>query len=303
MGRNRHLNKAREVKNDEFYTQLVDIEEELKHYTAHFKGKVVYCNCDDPRVSNFFHYFKENFERLELKKLIASCYSDIPPLAVEESQPAVFIEYDGGDVNIKQLKGDGDFRKSESLAFLDESDIVVTNPPFSLFRAHLAQVMAHKKSFLTIGHLTVLALKEPFALFRNQEIWLGVNRYDLDFIVSREPLVTKPVTARWYTNMDSGVPIPRVVLTEKYSQENYRKYDNCDAINVDAIKEIPIDYDGVIGVPITFLDKLNYNQFEIIGQLSGKEGIAGIPYDGRPFGLLDGKPAFARILIKHKRES
>lgn len=290
MSLNRNLQKAMEDKNDEFYTQLEDIEKELKHYKSHFKDKVVYCNCDDPRVSNFFHYFSYNFEHLGLKKLITTCYKnqDLGFFSKHDKESAIALIYEGEkdngrvptieNIGITELKEDGDFRSSEAVEFLQEADIVVTNPPFSLFREYVAQLVEYDKKFLIIGNFNSVTYKEIFPLFQESKIWLGHNIGVHEFAI---PFNTPKKTGQrvdengikyqkfgniaWFTNLDIAKRHEELILYKKYDPDKYPKYDNCDAIEVGKVSEIPIDYNGVIGVPITFLDKHNPTQFEILG--------------------------------------
>ena len=290
-GTNSSLGDAKKAKNDEFYTQLTDIERELKHYKAQFKGKVVYCNCDDPAVSQFFHYFSYNFEHLELKKLITTCFkSQATDLFSQgDSEQAVYLEYEGdkdGDkvpgpdeIGVKPLKGDGDFRSAEAIELLSEADIVVTNPPFSLFREYVAQLVEHNKKFLIVGNVNAVKYKEIFPLIKANKLWLGYNNGDMQFKVpehygSRETRFWIDDEGQkwrsfgnmsWFTSLDTSKRHEELILYETYSQEKYPKYDNFDAIEVGKTAEIPADYDGVMGVPITFLDKYNPDQFDIIG--------------------------------------
>ena len=288
----RTLGSARTAKKDEFYTQLTDISKEVKHYREHFKNKVVYCNCDDPRVSNFFHYFSFNFEKLGLKKLITTCYKnqDMDLFSQSKSESAIYLEYDGdrnnnsvpdpNEIGIKKLKGDGDFRSQESIALLKKADIVVTNPPFSLFREYIAQLEEYGKKYLIIGNVNAITYKEIFPLIQNNKMWLGASIHsgDREFGVPNDyPLnaagcrvdengnkYIRVKGVRWFTNLDYKERHLDLPLYKKYPPEEYPKYDNYDAINVDSTKDIPMDYDGVMGVPITFLDKYNPDQFEII---------------------------------------
>ena len=284
---NANLKQASKSKKDEFYTQLSDIEKEIKHYKQHFKGKVVFCNCDDPRISNFFNYFSYNFEKLGLKKLITTCYKNqnVDLFSQNDSEKAIYLEYEGDknenkipdpeEIGIKHLKGDGDFRSKESIELLKQSDIVVTNPPFSLFREYVAQLMAYDKKFLIIGNVNAITYKEIFKLIKQNELWLGASIHsgDREFGVPDD----YPLTAagyrvdsegkkfirvkgvRWYTNLDYKERHEYLILFKKYNSEKYPIYDNYDAINVDITKDIPMDYDGTMGVPITFMDKYNGN--------------------------------------------
>lgn len=291
--KNRNLQRARSAKKDEFYTQLPDIERELKHYKDHFKGKVVYCNCDDPRVSNFFHYFSFNFEKLRLKKLIATCYKnqDMDLFSRNDSEQAIYLEYEGDknknnkpdpeEIGIKHLKGDGDFRSAECIELLKQADIVVTNPPFSLFREYVAHLFKHNKQFLIIGNVNAITYKEVFHLIKENRLWLGpsIRSGDREFGVPDDyPLnaagyrvddegkkYIRVKGVRWFTNLDYKERHEDLILYKTYNPDEYPAYDNYDAIEVSKTKDIPADYDGEMGVPITFLDKHNPDQFEIVG--------------------------------------
>lgn len=296
---NKNLNKAKEAKKDEFYTQLDDINNELKHYREHFRGKTVLCNCDDPRVSNFFTYFAYNFEFLGLKKLITTCYKNqnMDLFSQNQSDKAVYLVYEGdknGDhipnadeIGVMPLKGDGDFRSKECIELLKEADIVVTNPPFSLFREYVAQLIEYDKKFLIIGNVNAVKYKELFPLIMNNKIWLGAsihsgdrkfwvpNDYELNAAgcgideTGRKYIRVKGV--RWFTNLDYKERHENLILYKHYSPEEYPKFENFDAININRTEDIPCDYNGVMGVPITFMDKYNPEQFEILGV-----GIAGL---------------------------
>jgi hypothetical protein len=300
--KNSGLGDAKKAKKDEFYTQLADIERELKHYKAQFKGKVVYCNCDDPAVSQFFHYFSYNFEHLGLKKLITTCFKSQATdlFSQNDSEQAIYLEYEGdkdGDkvpgpeeIGVNPLKGDGDFRSPEAIEMLKEADIVVTNPPFSLFREYVAQLVEYDKKFLIIGNVNAVKYKGIFPLFKENKIWLGPSissgdrefqvpeSYPLDAAGSRVDehgnkfLRIKGV--RWFTNMDTPKRHEELILYETYSPEKYPAYDNFEAIDISKTAEIPADYDGVMGVPITFLDKYNPDQFEIVGITQSWGGCA-----------------------------
>lgn len=291
--KNSDLRSAKSSKKDEFYTQLSDIEKELKHYKSHFKGKVVYCNCDDPRVSNFFHFFSYNFEKLGLKKLIATCYKSQSRdlFSKNNSEKAVFLEYlgdknrnnipDPSEIEVKELKGDGDFRSEESIGLLKQADIVVTNPPFSLFREYIAQLVEYDKQFLIIGNVNAITYKEVFVLIQSNKLWLGpsIRSGDREFGVPDDyPLnaaghriddegkkYIRVKGVRWFTNLDFKERHEEMILYKKYSPEEFPTYANYDAIEVSKTKEIPMDYEGEMGVPITFLDKYNPEQFEIVG--------------------------------------
>lgn len=299
MANNRNLHKAKAGKKDEFYTQLADIEKELRYYTSHFKGKTVLCNCDDPRVSNFFRYFALNFHVLGLKRLISTCYmNDNPDLFSQgvETNKSIYSDFDGSfqcneltdfsRIPYKQLHGDGtysagDFRSAECIELLKQADIVVTNPPFSLFREYVAQLIGYDKKFLIIGNMNAITYKEVFPLIKENLIWLGcsIHSGDREFGVPNDyPLLAagsridengrkyiRIKGVRWFTNLDYQERHEELILYKKYTPEEYPKYDNYNAINVDKVSDIPCDYDGVMGVPITFLDKYNPEQFEILG--------------------------------------
>jgi hypothetical protein len=290
---NKKLHQAKTSKKDEFYTQLSDIEKELKHYKSHFKDKVVYCNCDDPRISNFFQYFALNFEKLGLKKLITTCYKnqDIDLFSQNTSEKAIYLEYTGDkngnfipdieEIGVNYLNGDGDFRSSESIELLKQADIVVTNPPFSLFREYVSQLVEYDKKFIIVGHQNAITYKDIFKLIKENKMWMGygftggaahfINKHYEDYASAgdhKEGMIRVSGVV-WFTNLDINKRHEDLILYKNYSPEEYPKYDNYDAINVDKTKEIPVDYDGNIGVPITFLDKYNPEQFEIIGQGQG----------------------------------
>lgn len=300
---NRNLNKAKEAKKDEFYTQLEDINNEVRHYREHFRGKTVLCNCDDPRVSNFFTYFAYNFEFLGLKKLITTCYKnqDADLFSANDSEQAVYLVYEGdknGDhiptadeIGVHPLKGDGDFRSAECIELLKEADIVVTNPPFSLFREYVAQLIEYDKKFLIIGHQNAIKYKEIFPLIQQNKIWLGYgfkggaghfisNYEDTATAGNHKEGMIRVSGVHWFTNLETKKRHEDLILYKSYNPEYYSKYENYDAINVDKTEEIPYNYDGVMGVPITFMDKYNPDQFEIIGVgIAGLGLIAGIqPY-------------------------
>ena len=331
---NTNLTLAKANKKDEFYTQLSDIEKELKHYKNHFKGKVVLCNCDDPRVSNFFHFFSYNFEKFGLKKLIATCYKsqDSDLFSQNNSERAIYLEYTGDkngnnvpdaeEIGIKHLQGDGDFRSKECIELLKQADIVVTNPPFSLFREYVAQLVEYDKKFVIIGNLNALTYRDIFKLIKENKLWFGhsIHSGDREFRVPQDyPLnaagsrvdeegnkYIRVKGVRWFTNLDYTERHEDLLLYKTYSPEEYPTYDNYDAINVDVTKEIPMDYRGVMGVPITYIDKYNPDQFEILGMASSagyNPDIVGIPFigdkDARP--LINGKNTYARVFIKNKK--
>lgn len=321
MAKNDNLHKAKRAKADEFYTQLSDIENECKHYWEHFKGKTILCNCDDPQVSNFFRYFSLNFEHLGLKKLIATCYksNQIEMFSQQNTERAVYIEYygdkngnrqvDDNELEVKELQGDGDFRSAECIELLKEADIVVTNPPFSLFREYVAQLIEYEKKFLIIGNKNALTYKEIFTLIKANKIWTGVRGFSggmwfkSDYEGKTEKIIKDlegnteriiNVPSIWFTNLDHKKRHEELILYKNYTPEEYPKYDNYDAIEVKKTAEIPIDYDGVMGVPITFLDKYNPEQFEILGLDDHR-----VQWRGRG-PEINGKCVYRRIIIKKK---
>ena len=343
----RSLDVAKTAKEDEFYTQLTDIERELQHYWQHFRGKVVLCNCDDPYESNFFKYFALRFNQLGLKKLVCTCYDGSPVMGSElslfaldaegeEKKVAYKVEItEVTDVNrdgavdladveylikndknvLSSLKGNGDFRSQECIELLKEADIVVTNPPFSLFREYVAQLMQYEKKFLIIGNQNAITYKEIFPLFKNNKLWLGYKAGDMSFQVPDyfEPRKTRywqDETGQkwrslgnicWYTNLDHTKRHEELDLVCRYSPDEYPTYDNYNAIEVGKTADIPCDYEGTMGVPITFLDKYNPEQFEIAGLMSGAKG-EGLTNgnDGKPKFYVNGKGVYARILIRNK---
>ena len=355
MAGNKSLNAAAAAKQDEFYTQLSDIEKELRHYRKHFAGKTVLCNCDDPFESNFFKYFVLNFRRLKLKKLISTCYAGSPIIytqmnfvgdeeevveIVREKKPykvEVTQVYDttgdGGvdmlDVaelfrmgknSLELLDGDGDFRSPECLELMDEADIVVTNPPFSLFRDYVALLMEHEKKFVIIGPQNAIHYKEIFPYIRDNEVWLGYNNGDMAFTVPEyyEPRATRFWVDEqgqkwrsmgnmcWFTNLDIKKRHEEMILEKRFKPENYPTYDNFDGIDVGSLVEIPCDFAGVMGVPDTFLYQYNPEQFQIIGIGSGtlaKEVGVKRNYRGRTdiAYTIDGvsKCPYSRILIRN----
>lgn len=284
---NKNLNAAKNAKKDEFYTQLVDIENELKHYRQHFKGKTVLCNCDDPRVSNFFHYFSYNFEQLGLKKLITTCYKNQNRdlFSQNDSEQAIWLEYYGDrnnnrvpdpeEIGIHYFNGDGDFRSPECIELLKEADIVVTNPPFSLFREYVAQLMKYEKKFVIVGHQNAITYKEIFPLIKDNKIWLGygfkggaghfISKYeDTATAGDHRAGMIRVSGVNWFTNLEIQKRNEDLILYRSYSSDIYPKYADFNAINVDKTSDIPFDYYDIMGVPITFLDKYNPSQFEIL---------------------------------------
>lgn len=310
---NKNLNAAKVAKKDEFYTQLSDIERELQHYWQHFRGKVVLCNCDDPYESNFFKYFALRFNQLGLKKLICTCYNGSPvtgnELAIhfdgfDDDEPkkiAYKVEItevkdengDGAvdlsdvqyllknDKNVLSILKTGDFRSQECIELLKEADIVVTNPPFSLFREYIGQLMKYQKKFLIIGNMNSITCKEIFPYVQNNKMWIGpsISSGDRKFYVPDDyPLnaagcgvdsdgkrFIRVKGVRWFTNLDHNKRHEDLDLVCRYSEDEYPTFDNFDAIEVGKTSDIPYDYDGIMEVPITFLDKYNPDQFEILG--------------------------------------
>lgn len=337
---NKNLSKANKAKKDEFYTQLVDIENELRHYKAFFKGKVVLCNCDDPFESNFVKYFAMNFNALGLKKLTATCYATSPVMYSQltffgEPEPMGIIsegkkpykieitevhdENDDGAIDLDDfetmlrnnppelLKCDGDFRSDECIELLKEADVVVTNPPFSLFREYVAQLIEYDKKFIIIGNQNAITYKEIFPLIKENRIWLGASIHsgDREFRVpDNYPLQAagfridennikyiRVKGIRWFTNIDYPKRHEDLILYKHYTPGEYLKYDNYDAIEVSKTSDIPCDYTGKIGVPITFLDKYNPEQFELIKFRKGDDNK-----DLR----INGKCPYFRIIIRKK---
>lgn len=324
MANNSNLHNAKTAKNDEFYTQLTDIEKELKHYKKHFEGKVVYCNCDDVRWSNFFKYFSMNFEHLGLKKLICTAYN--------ENGQGIVYEYNGDlngnrivddeEIEVKYLEGNGDFRSAECIEILKQADIVVTNPPFSLFREYVAQLMEYGKQFLIIGNGNAVTYKEIFPLIKENKMWLGTlamgsetlfllptemekwivenKKEGSAWVYSNGKIMGRVTQVIWFTNLDHAKRHTELDLYKKYNAEEYPKYDNYDAIEVSKVAEIPMDYFGEMGVPISFLNKYCPTQFEIVGIMSGAKGECFTNgNDGRAKFCINDKGVYARILIKH----
>ena len=316
MTKNNNLHTAKATKNDEFYTQLEDIENELKYYKDYFKGKVVYCNCDgflNKEKSNFFMYFSLNYEFLGLKGLICTKYNP-------NGKGKKYEYY--GDLNgnnypdeeeifTSDLEGDGDFRSEECIEILKKCDIVCTNPPFSLFRQYVAQLFEYNKDFLIIGNVNAISYKEVFPLIKENKMWLGVSSFNKGmyfgvpddytyadtYKFDRErngKKVMRVSSICWFTNLDHKKRHEELVLYKKYNEEEYPKYDNYDAIEVSKVTDIPMDYEGIMGVPITFLDKYCPEQFEIVGQMMTTK----VPEFNFGYPYIDGKKKFARLLIK-----
>ena len=355
------FDNAKKSKADEFYTQLADIEKEMNHYKDFFKGKTVLCNCDDPRISNFFKYFALKFNELGLKKIITTCYKnqEVDLFSQNDCEKAVYIEYTGNPndptstdfstIEVKELKGDGDFRSQECIELLKQSDVVITNPPFSLFREYVAQLIKYDKKFIIVGHQNAISYKEIFSLIKENKLWLGygfkggaahfINTHYEDYASAgdhKEGMIRVSGVV-WFTNIDIKKRHEELVMYKTYNPEEFPKYENYEAINVDKSTDIPMDYDGVIGVPITFLDKYSPDQFEIVGlgivgsceftnerrmEILDKNGVPTGKYTVNAKGTLyrkhlesDKKPAafkdcetgelyqsiYARILIKRKQ--
>lgn len=292
------LSAAKRVKNDEFYTQLDDITNEMQHYKPHFEGKVVFCNCDDPEWSNFWKYFTLNFEHLGLSKLVATHYAN--------GKPSYKLEYLGIDRPVIRtaLQGDGDFRSPECVALLQEVDIVVTNPPFSLFREYLAQLVANGKKFLVIGSDNAITYKDVFKLLRSNNAWRGLSapkRFG-----QPDGSFKDFGNIGWFTNLPHKKRAQEILLYRTYagSESHYPKYDNYDAIEVSRVNEIPLDYTGAMGVPITFLDKYNPAQFEILSSNDIRCGES-VPFKEHGLikdkdGTIAGRAVYVRIVIRHK---
>lgn len=315
---NKNLHTARRNKRDEFYTQLADIEKELIHYRRHFKDKIVLCNCDDPGVSNFYFYFSRNFKILKLKKLVATCYKNnqFDLFSRNDKEQAICHEYIETDKTKEEkewlLKGDGDFRSDECIELLKQADIVVTNPPFSLFRKYMAQLMEYEKKFLIIGAYYAVTYKEIFPLIRDNKVWIGCSLdgrniwfgipdyYEKYHKIENGMKYAFVAGVVWFTNLPHKKQNEELILTKKYkgNEKDYPKYDNYDAIEISKVVDIPKDYNGVMGVPITFLNKYNPEQFEIIGCNSGIDQDPNRIYGRGSF--LNGKATFKRLFIKRR---
>lgn len=312
---NTNLSNAKKAKNDEFYTQLSDIENELKHYKSHFAGKVVYCNCDDARESNFFRFFQKKFNDYGLKKLITTSYNENGhgSVLVYEGDTNGNGKLDDTEIKVSELKGNGDFRSEECIELLKEADIVVTNPPFSLFREYIATLVQYNKKFLVIGNQNAITYKEIFPLIKENKLWTGNNMVKTFRVpqvtnkncevLSNGDIIAKFGSICWFTNLDIKKHHTEILLYKKYNEEEFPKYDNYDAIEVSKVCEIPKDYDGIIGVPITFLDKFNPSQFEIVGLTSSsKECTYGLLLSENQStrAKINSKYIYARLLIKKK---
>lgn len=321
MAKNNNLHNAKKAKNDEFYTRLEDIEKEMCHYREHFRGKVIYCNCDDPKESNFFKFFSLQFEFLGLKKLISTGY--------KENGHGVAYIYEGdknennlpddSEIQTYELQGNGDFRSEECIEFLKEADVVVTNPPFSLFREVVAQLVEYNKKFLLLGNNNAITYKEIFPLIMSNKMWLGYsNNKTMEFVLSDSyekwdriengKKIGKVPAISWFTNLEHDHRNRPLDLTQRYDPRYYPKYDNYDAIECSKVMDIPRDYDGVIGVPITFLDKYCPTQFRIVGLLCdnrcGNPMLNGTPtytdekHKNSVCGVLKGKRVYPRVIIQ-----
>ena len=357
MAKNADLTGAKSAKKDEFYTQLIDIENEVKHYRKHFKGATVLCNCDDPECSNFYFFFRDNFEFLGLKKLISTCYknTDWFQFSEEKDEKAVCQIYTGrqNKPETRILSGGGSFRSEECIEFLKECDIVCTNPPFSKFREFVALLMKYGKKFLIIGNVNSITCKEVFPYVMRNEIWLGASIHsgDREFMVpddypleaaswrvddkGRKFIRVKGV--RWFTNLDYKERHDDIPLFRHYTSAEYEAFDNYNAINVGKTEDIPCDYEGVMGVPVTFFDKYNPDQFEILGitktwfggasktyppQIQIKDGKRGkrpvtklndgavlsvkSPPERKTYYVIDGQyyvQTYPRVLIRRKRST
>lgn len=309
------FDKAKSDKRDEFYTQLIDIEKELSNYDKCFRGKVVFCNCDDVKTSNFSKYFITNFKRLGLKKLICACYKNTDLFSNEHGYYYEHTDSNSQKFDVNKIipfLGDGDFRSSESIELLKQSDIVVTNPPFSLFREYIAQLVQYHKKFLIISNVNAITYKEVYNLIQNNQIWLGINlgRGISGFIVPEDyelygmetkinefgEKIISPNNCMWLTNLDNSKRQEFIKLTKTYlgNESNYPHYDNFDGIHIDKTKNIPMDYEGAMGVPITFLHTFNPQQFEIIQFRKGN--------DGKDL-KINGKTPFFRILVKKRNNN
>lgn len=323
MANNKDLRKASKAKKDEFYTQLSDIEKEMKYYQEQFRDKVIFCNCDDPVDSNFWKYFELNFTKLGLKRLISTHY--------ETDKPSYMLEInrdengDGlitsKDIIKTKLKQNGDFRSPECIELLKQADIVITNPPFSLFREYVAQLIEYDKKFIIIGNVNAITYKEFFPLIKENKVWLGASIHsgDREFKIPNDyPLTASGCRVdelgnkyirvkgvRWWTNLDYPQRHEDLILYKTYNEEEYPKYDNYNAINVDKTSDIPVDYKGVMGVPITFLDKYNPSQFRLLGIMNTGELNPGIRYENTPHGrpIVNGKELYLRVLIEVREDN
>ena len=307
MAKNNNLHNAKKAKNDEFYTRLEDIEKEMCHYREHFRGKVIYCNCDDPKESNFFKFFSLQFEFLGLKKLISTGY--------KENGHGVAYIYEGdknennlpddSEIRTYELQGNGDFRSEECIEFLKEADVVVTNPPFSLFREYVSQLVEYGKKFLIIGNKNAITYKEIFPLIKENKLWLGVYSPSEYILPNGEKTKSVSGLCRWFTNLEHDHRNRPLDLTQRYDPRYYPKSDNYNAIECSKVMDIPRDYDGVIGVPITFLDKYCPTQFRIVDArniaLNEKQRNKSTMLIKDADSAINGKATYARICIKKSK--
>jgi hypothetical protein len=283
--------KAKKQKDDEFYTRLIDIEKELQYYSNYFNQATIFMNCDNPEKSKFWEYFTENFKAFNIKKIISTHY--------EEFISTYKLEYNGNKFIKNNLVSNGDFRNQENIDLLQQADIIITNPPFSLFIDYISQLIKYNKKFLIIGNFNAITYKDIFPLIKNNKIWIGVNKRKMKFVKSNNNLIS--INACWFTNLDHKKRHENIILTENYSSEKYPKYDNYNAIEVSRVNEIPKNYDGVMGVPITFLERYNPEQFKILGN-SNCSGEREHLMNGKKFKekcvYLYEKPRYARIFIQ-----
>lgn len=292
---NQNLLTAKNKKNDEFYTRLEDIQKELNNYKEYFKDKIIYCNCDDIYTSNFYKYFKDNFNKLGIKKIIAT------NLSLDNT--AYKTEFDNNSKESRtELRGNGDFRSEECIKLLQESDIIITNPPFSLFREYIAQLIKYNKDFLIIGNMNAATYKEIFPLFKNNQVWFGYTSPKI--FITPDRTEKKFGNIVWYTNLDNEKRYCRIPLKEKYyeNEGKYPKYDNYDAIEVSKVVNIPCDYYDLMGVPVTFLSKYCPEQFELVGHDHDLTGDGGAGISDGQF-ICNGKNVYKRVLIKLVKNS
>lgn len=316
---NKNLRDAKKNKNDEFYTQLIDIEKELKHYIKHFENKVIYMNCDDYEKSNFWKYFYDKFDEYKISKIISTCYNSNTLI---DNSISYKVEYDGNKITKTELKGDGDFRNNENIEILKQADIVVTNPPFSLFREYVAQLVEYDKKFIVMGNINAITYKNIFPLIKDEKIWLGINANKaVEFKVpdhykkctridNKGNKYTKVSSITWFTNLDNSKRHEELNLTRRYNDNPsyYKKYDNYNALEVSKTKDIPIDYNGIMGVPLSYLTKHNPDKFEILGSQRWSksnellEVYIGnfIPPEKDKKTLINGKETYDRIFIRRK---
>lgn len=315
QSKNQKFRNSKNKKRDDLFTPLTDIEYELRHYKKHFFGKVIYCNCDDPRTSNFFRYFFINFRQLGLKKLIASCYKNQTPTLFKNDnfEPALYVEFSGeknydsslnlGEIPLKKLDDDGDFRGNESINLLKQADIIVSYPPFSLFREYINQLIEYDKKFVIIGHKNAFNYKEILSAIKNNKLWLGYgfkekatyfNRNESTLTNDNKDDMVKVWGFHWFTNLEIKKRNQELTLYKYYSPEEYPNYDNINAINVNKTSQIPKNYKGIMGVPLSFLDKYNPLQFEILGNENDMKITKGRGY-------INGKRMYGRIFIKNKK--